>query len=130
MHLMLNRGSYEDRGLDLLPSIEICVMCMLPGKLLVVLVCFHIFKILGKERVDPTSGPDSSLLSVSAYHCELPNDTTQCLVLGPDSLCVAMTYISLTGFLYWQNFFILLLALHRNTCPVTSPHYSLKALNL
>lgn len=68
MHLMLNWGSSEDMGLDLLPSTEMCIMCMLPGKLLVVLVCFYIFKSLNEERLDPTFGPDSSFLSVSAYH--------------------------------------------------------------
>lgn len=111
MHLILNQGNSEDMGLDLLPRTEKCLMCTLPGELLFVLVCFHMFKILGEEKVDPTSGLESSLLSVSAYHCELPNDTIQCLILGPSSLCVEMTCISLAGFLYWLNFFNLILAL-------------------
>lgn len=111
MHLMLNQGSSGDMGLGLLPGTEMCKMCLLLGKLLVVLICFHIFQILGKERVDATSRPDSSLWSVSAYHCELPNDMVQCLVLGPDSLSVAMTCVPSTGSLYWQKFFIMLLVL-------------------
>lgn len=92
-------------GLDLLPSTAMCLMCMVPGELLFVLICFHMFKILGEEEVDPTSGLGSSLQSVSAYHCELPNDTIQCRALGRSSLCVEMTCISLAGFLYWLNFF-------------------------
>lgn len=133
MHLMLNQGSSDDTGLDLLPSTEMCIMCMPAETLLVILVFFHIFKILGDERVEPTSGSDSTLLSVSTCHCELPNDTTQCLVLGPNSLCVAVIHISLTGFLYWQNFFILLLALppkHVSSQLLTSFFKSFKSVNM
>jgi len=115
-------------GLDLLPSTEMSITCMLLGKLLVGLVCFHIIKILGEIRADPTSGPNSCLLNVSACRCELPNDPVPSFG-SQFSVCCNDTYF-FNPFSLLVELFHFTISFTIKIFPVTSPHYSLKALNL
>lgn len=93
---------------------------------LLFLVCFHIFKMLWTERVDPTCGPESSLWSVTAYHWDLPDDT--CAHSGVPILHVLQLHTVFNRLSLLAECFHFIINFAIKTC--FQSHYSLKVLNM